>query len=395
MKFASIRFPGKFEDAFLYMEKLITITENNSVCIYDMNKIVNKLQEDTNLMDAPNLLFSRNDLIEEDEFRKRVNNPNSKANFLKAVEQINCESIEVGTDYTETIQWDLNIKDDIVLDVNIYNRRLYISTNKGLYHIDIDWESEKTTPIGSTIKRLDTKCVHTTAKFGTVNASCGSEGLFSFIDDFELGNKTTRKERHIEEYSIRSSWFDKFDVVNYQTNIYPSFFNSLKLNINEQNNLNEEKNYENESFIIVDIEKITFNINELIISKNLSNRINLDDIQFIYNSSKSLFITTYDGNIFILKLVNNDSNFSITNDYKYSGIGNLVSSIHTLGIKKAGIVIETDENILLFTGGKFVPIFNDEVISIRTFPNSKYYKNIISLTTSEEILLISVLDESI
>jgi hypothetical protein len=167
------------------------------------------------------------------------------------------------------------------------------------------------------------------------------------------------------------------------------------LDINKQNNINEEKNYENERCIIVDIEKITFNINELIIGKNLSNRIDLNDIQFIYNSSKSLFITTYDGNIFTLKLEKNDSNFSIINDYKYSGIGNLVSSIHTLGIKKAGIVIETDKNILLFTGGRFVPIFDDEVISIRTFPNSKYYKNIISLTTSEEILLFSVLDESI
>jgi hypothetical protein len=394
MKFASMRLPGKFEDAFLYMEKLITITENNSVCIYDMNRIVNKLQEDTNSIDAPNLLFSRNDLIE-DHFRDRLNNSIDKENFLKDVEQINCESIEFGTNYTENVEWDLGIKDDIVLDINIYNRRLYISTHKGLYHIDIDWASEKPTPIGSPIKRIDTKCIHTTAKYGTVNASCGSEGLFSFIDDFELGSKTTRKEKHIEEYSIRSGWFNKFDVVNYQANTHPSFFNSLKLNRNEQNNLNKEKNYENESFIIVDIEKTTFNINEFIISKNLRNRINFDDIQFVYNSSKSLFITTYDGNIFILGLERNNSDFNLSYDYKYDGINNLVSSIHTLGINKAGIVIETDENILLFAHGKFIPIFNDEVISIRTFPNSKYYKNIISLTTSEEIRLISVLDESI
>lgn len=393
MKFASMRFPGKFEDAFLYMEKLVTITENNSVCVYDMNNIVNKLQENTNLMDAPSLLFSRNDLIEEQVFRNRLYDPTSKANFLKAVEQINCESIEIGTDYTETVEWDLNIKDDIVLDVNIYNRRLYISTNKGLYHIDIDWESEKTIPLGRAIKRIDTKCIHTTAKFGTVNASCGSEGLYSFIDDFEIGNTNTRKERHIEEYSIRSSWFN-FDVVNYQANTNPSFFNSSKIKIKEQKNIQLEKNFENENYIIVNIEKSSFNFNDFFIKMNLQNKINLDEIYFTYNSSQSLFITTYDGSFFILKLQKEESNFNISDTYKFNGIKDLVSSIHTLGIRKAGIVIETDENILLFADGQFISIFDGEVISIRTFPNSKYYKNIISVTTSEEIRLISILDES-
>ncbi len=36
---------------------------------------------------------------------------------------------------------------------------------------------------------------------------------------------------------------------------------------------------------------------------------------------------------------------------------------------------------------------HSEVISIRTFAGSKHYKNIVSLTTPNEILLIAIFDE--
>ena len=84
MKIVSLRFPGNFEDAFLYMGRLITITENHTVCIYDMKNIVSKLQEDENLLDAPTLLFFRNDLIAQEQFRNQLHDESGKAAFIKA-----------------------------------------------------------------------------------------------------------------------------------------------------------------------------------------------------------------------------------------------------------------------------------------------------------------------
>ncbi|MEH2411624.1 hypothetical protein [Nostoc sp.] len=393
MKFVSIRFSGIFEDAFLYMGRLIIITEDNSVRVYNMKDVVNKLEEDETLLDAPTLLFFRNDLIDQAEFSERLNDDTGKADFLKAIEQIELKSIEIDANFIEYVELDLKIKADILLDLNIYNRRLYISTNKGLYHLDIDWESENITPINEPQKRLDTKCIYTTAKFGTVNASCGSEGLFSFIDDFSLGMNNTPKQNHIPEYSVRNAWLN-FDVVNYSTTINSTLFNTLKTQ-SQQEPLESKKNFEQESWIVTDLNKSEFDFNNLFVNSNLENKIDLENIQFVYNSSKSLFLSTYDGSLFILGLDNNSSSPipRVSYSYQYRGLGSLVSSIHTLGVKKAGIILEMDEQVLLFAHGKFIPIFNSEVISIRTFAGSRHYKNIVSLTTSNEVLLIAIFDE--
>ncbi len=392
MKVVSLRFPGNFEDAFLYMGRLITITENHSVCIYDMKNIVSKLQEDENLLNAPTLLFLRNDLIDQEQFRNQLHDESGKAAFIKAVDKIESKSIQIDTDFLEAVEWDLKIKADILLDLNIYNRRLYIGTNTGLYHLDLDWESENTMPINKAQKRLEAKCINTTAKFGTVNASCGSEGLFSFLDDFDLGVNNTRKEKHLPEYSLRTAWLN-FDVVNYSTPIAPTLFHSLKTQF-QQEKIEPRKNFEEESWIVTDLKESKFNFNSLFVNSNFHNITDLNNIQFVYNSSRSLFLCTHDGNLFTLGLQNDNSSVpSISYGSKYTGLGRSVSSIHTLGIRKAGIILEMDEQVLLFAHGKFIPIFNSEVISIRTFAGSKHYKNIVSLTTSNEVLLIAIFDE--
>ncbi|MBG1243369.1 hypothetical protein [Nostoc sp. NZL] len=393
MRVVSLRFPGNFEDAFLYMGRLIAITENHSVRIYDMKNVVSKLQEDEILLDVPTLLFFRNDLIDQEEFRDQLHDESGKAAFLKAIDKIESKSIQIDADFIETVEWDLKIKADILLDLNIYNRRLYIGTNTGLYHFDIDWESENTIPINEAQKRLEAKCIHTTAKFGTVNASCGSEGLFSFLDDFNLGRNNNRKEKHIPEYSLRNAWLN-FDVVNYPTTTSPTLFSSIQTKP-RQELIESQKNFEKESLIVTDLEQSEFDFNNLVVNSNLNNKIDLKNIQFVYNSSKSLFISTYDGSFFTLGLQDNSSSSIPRISYynKYMGLGSLVASIHTLGVKKAGIILEMDEQVLLFAHGKFIPIFNSEVISIRTFAGSKHYKNIVSLTTPNEILLIAIFDE--
>ncbi len=392
MKIVSLRFPGNFEDAFLYMGRLITITENHTVCIYDMKNIVSKLQEDENLLDAPTLLFFRNDLIAQEQFRNQLHDESGKAAFIKAVDKIESKSIQIDADFIEPVEWDLKIKADILLDLNIYNRRLYIGTNTGLYHLDLDWESENTIPINKAQKRLEAKCINTTAKFGTVNASCGSEGLFSFIDDFDLGMNNTRKDKHFPEYSLRTSWLD-FDVVNYSARIDLTLFDSLKTQF-QQEIIEPRKNFEEEILIVTDLKKSEFNFNSLFVNSNFHNEIDLNNIQFVYNSSRTLFLCTYDGSLFTLGLQKDNSSVPrISYDYKYTGLESSVSSIHTLGVKNAGIILEMDKKVLLFAHGEFIPIFNSEVISIRTFAGSKHYKNIVSLTTCNEVLLIAIFDE--
>lgn len=393
MKIVQLSFPGRFEDAFLYMGRLIVITENHSVRIYDMESVVNKLEENKVLLDAPTFLFFRNDWIKSQGFRDRLENETGKESFLKAVKQLESEQIKITTDFVKPVEWDLKIAADILLDLNIYNGRLYIGTNTGLYHLDLDWEEKTTKPINTAQKRLDAKCIHTTAKYGTVNASCGSDGWFSFLDVFDLGMSNSPKEKHNSEYSLRTAWLD-FDLVNYPTTVTPTLFNSVKTRLPQQL-IESKKNVEQEQWIITELEDNKFDLNSLFVNLNSPDEIDIEDLQFVHNSAKILFLSTYKGQLFALKLKTSSlNNPTVSYVTKYDGLNSLVSSLHTLsGGNSPALVLETDEQVILFAHNTFTPVFDGEVISIRTFSGSKHYRNIISLTTSNEVLLIAIFDE--
>ncbi|MEA5417596.1 hypothetical protein VB712_00070 [Spirulina sp. CCNP1310] len=393
MKVVSLTFPGRFEDAFLYMGRLFTITENHSVCVYDMKRIISKLEEEKDLLDAPTLLFFRNDWIDSEQFRHRLGDELKKKAFLRAIEKLESEPIQITTDFVQPIEWDLGITADILLDLNIYNGRAYIGTNKGLYHLDLDWEAESITPIAKAQKRLDAKCVHTTARYGTVNASCGSEGWFSFLDDFDLGASNTRREKHIPEYSLKTNWLD-FDVVNYPTSISPTLFSSVRTAASQAFSESKQNfDLEQERWIVTDLEDEEFSLDNLF--DNLNHGFSFENLQFVYNSSQALFLSTYDEYFFALHLERRSSSaptVSRVSDFK--GLKGLVSSLHTISAgRKPGLILETDEQILLFANCKFIPLFHDEVISIRTFSRSRHYRNIVSITTSDEIKLIAIFDD--
>jgi hypothetical protein len=393
MKIVQLSFPGRFEDAFLYMGRLIVITENHSVRIYDMESVVNKLEENKVLLDAPTFLFFRNDWIKSQGFRDRLDNETGKESFLKAVKQLESEQIKITTDFVKPVEWDLKIAADILLDLNIYNGRLYIGTNTGLYHLDLDWEEKTTKPINTAQKRLDAKCIHTTAKYGTVNASCGSDGWFSFLDVFDLGMSNSPKEKHNSEYSLRTAWLD-FDLVNYPTTVTPTLFNSVKTRLPQQL-IESKKNVEQEQWIITELEDNKFELNSLFVNLNSTDEIDIEDLQFVHNSAKILFLSTYNRQLFALKLKTSSlNNPTVSYVTKYDGLNSLVSSLHTLsGGNSPALVLETDEQVILFAHNTFTPVFDGEVISIRTFSGSKHYRNIISLTTSNEVLLIAIFDE--
>ena len=392
MRVVTLTFPGRFEDAFLYMGILVTITENHSVRSYDMENIVNKFQENESLHNAPQLLFLRNDLIDHENFRIRHNKTNKKEDFLKAIEIFKQRIVPIDLSFTNYTEWDLDIDADFLLDLNIYNKRLYIGANTGLYSIDLDWEKEDLEPINGhkPKKRLDAKCINTTAKFGTVNVSCGSDGWFSFLDDFSLVESNISKEKHIDEYSLRTSWLD-YSIVNYPTTINLTLIKTVRTST-EQELIDVENEFDQEIVTDLQVEN-TSHLDDLFRNSNVN--LDYENLQFLYNSSRCLFANTYDGQFITLSLQKSgDSTPKIKYAKTYEGLGSFISSVHTINIGNgAGLILETNEKILLFANGKFISIFEGEVISIRTFSRSKHHKNIVSITTSDQIFLIAIFDD--
>src|SRR5271165_5687988 len=88
------------------------------------------------------------------------------------------------------------------------------------------------------------RCVSTSAKYGTINASCGNEGLLSAIDDFESSGHARFPGLELTaEKSLRSSRLDH-DVVNYAA------VDSLTLLVNA---FEREKGFEREGKVLTQL----------------------------------------------------------------------------------------------------------------------------------------------
>lgn len=203
-----------------------------------------------------------------------------------------------------------------------------------------------------------------------------------------------RQEKYISEYSLRTAWLD-FDIVNYPTTVSPTLFNSVR-NAFVEEVIESKHNLEQEQWIVTDLEEQNkFALNSLFRNLDSVNAIDTEDLQFVHNSSQALFISTYNRELIALGLKRSGSSDpTISYVRKYEGLGSLVSSIHTISVGNGpGLVLEMEEEVLLFVRRQFIPIFDSEVISIRTFARSRHYKNITSVTTSNEVVLIATFDE--
>jgi len=74
MKIAKLFFPGIYEDAYVYMGRLFILTEQRTILVYDLDKLVNSLEQDSEKrvsgsLPIPTYMFSRNDWLSSSQFK--------------------------------------------------------------------------------------------------------------------------------------------------------------------------------------------------------------------------------------------------------------------------------------------------------------------------------------
>ena len=120
--------------------------------------------------------------------------------------------------------------------------------------------------------------------------------------------------------------------------------------------------------------------------------VQIESIQFTYNSNSVIFIHTFDGNFYSLGIKTpKEGRPQLTFRRTYKGSGTRIVSAHSTSV---GLVVETDHRVLLFAHHDWFPIHESEAISVRTFPRSRRYRNTIVITTEEGILIAGLFDEA-
>jgi len=226
MKIAKLLIRGQFENTFAYMGRLITITEDRAMQFYNLESIANFIETKySDTLPIPTYMFSRNDWFASPQFKALMQNETIAKNFYATFDRFPqpfldwTEISQLGSKISRPeLQKPLAINDTAILDMSVYNNRVYIGTTDSLHHLDVGLPQGATAKLQAPKKRLEVGCVNIAVKYGAANASCGSDGLYTFINDFDWrpqGRPEVKPyTKHIESGSLRTGWLD-YGFVNY------------------------------------------------------------------------------------------------------------------------------------------------------------------------------------
>lgn len=382
MKVAKLLIPGEFEDAFLYRGWLIAVTVNRTVDVYDFRHMVSSVGSTLSQGDSflP-MLFLRNEWLHGAQFNAFMSNADVYSTFCSFFDDLPSPIEVVESQGFIHHREPIGIDSRAILDLNIYNDRLFLGLDKGCFQQDFHWSSRAFAPKMAMAKRFDARCFGITTGFGALNLSCGDEGLFSSSDVFDWDariNPTHAVER-IAGASLRSAWLHD-DLMNYSNGAKPEL---------HRGHSTEKKSKAKK---LVEVYRDQIPLDDLFSKMKNEYHVTDDDVQFSFNSNDRMFVHTYDGRFFGIEVVWKKGDVprpKLTTTYKGEN-----SRILSAGFCHTGTAIETERRVFLFAKGLWHPLLDEEVISLRTFPDQRQLANTVLAVTEAGIFVISTFDDT-
>ncbi len=387
MKVAKLFVPGRFVDAFLYMGRVAAVTEERTLQILNLDEILEEMSErDPAIHPVATLMFARNDWAAEPVFKSLSRNASIWSSVSEAFDLFPQPFYELDAARRFTSEEDLGLPVGSILDMNIYNSRLYLGMNVGLFHLDLTWSEGAGLFQNGLQKRIDARCRGTSVGFGSINASCGEDGLFSSLDDFDwLEKRPTHQMTTIAPRSVQTNWL-QHDLVNYASFTEPTLLRSKSESVRRS-----ADSADRERKVITEIGSEKIDLGYLLDLLMTEYAVSKQSIQFTYNSTSVMFVHTNEGNFYALGIKSSKGKqpklqFSRT----YKGFGTRILGVNPT---EAGLVIEADRRVLLFSDHNWYPIQETDVISVRTFPRSRRYRNVVAMTLEDGLMLVGLFDE--
>lgn len=383
----------KAQDCYLYGGHIFIVTQSGELIFCSFTKFVKKFIGYNKQYDSfLRLNFLRNDYLNNRQGEYFLSIPSMKSTFDSVWNNLSNDNdiiIDIEEDSFEFID---KIPELPVYDIKAYAMRLYISTKKGLYEIELKTDSSGYKLQPSKMKRVfDQKVVGINAKSGEVFASAGSEGLFhgSFLNQ---NNRLKIIEKPIQKRSLKTSW-SSYNIVNYTD------LNKFDYLINETakqtDNAVRKGNYSK-----FDDKKEHVRINKVctmeIPMDNLLEKsaIQNEEILYCFNSNEKGYFYLSDGNFYLLNLIKDKQEIK---DVHFSSRKKIIPFDSTKSFRPLssqiiplGCVVEFYNGISLFQNNTQIQLEDDSALSFRSYVNSIRYRNIISIVKEEFISLYAI-----
>lgn len=384
MKTLRLFIPGSFEDAQVYMGHLIAFTTERDTRLIELEPLTARLETAYPAWQGIlKLAFARNDWLTGSVVTSLARNRRVADALNKSVDELSTEELVVTGDDVDFHRLEgFTQKADVVLDTVLYGSRLYLGTTSGLFDYDIDWQRRK---VHRMRQRIDARCVAASAEYGAVNASCEADGLFTGYDEF--GWTASYGDGSIEltqtaPRSVRSAWYST-DLVNYEGAVEPELLRASIEEVKVSSAFAERERKVVTRFSDPSGDELK----DLVGTLHYERRVPQDDLQFIWNSSRAFFINTHSHGFFTA--VRNPPKQGGTRIARHGSATGRVVAVHPFA---RGWVIETDFRPYVLSGGRLSQLIDEEPLSVRTFPGSKRYRRLITVTVEDGVHLISAIE---
>jgi hypothetical protein len=372
------------------MGKLNILSRERSLVVYDLDGLAARLEESFPLAaPLPRFLFARNDWLEGAALKALVLNNSIRLAFNVVLADLSRDLHEIPDSVRPVREQGIGLKSRTIHDMRCYLTRLYIGADDGVFDWDVDWQDGELASAPRT--RLDARCYSLGTGYGVVTASCGKEGLFSAFGEYEHHRHVNERSlRRTAARSVRSGWIGR-NLLNYGDNASASLYEAKReprksptppgVRAAEQ---------EAEDTVVTALKETRIRLSQLLWSEDTL-PLGLDDVQYAFNSPQVVFVRTYDGMFHSWRwqppTKKREGRFVYRKNLEPSAERVLRASV-----SGAGVVVETDERVRLFSSGKWITLYDGPVISVRTFLSSRRFKNLIAITAEEGVWLVSVVD---
>gem|GEM_PF-6804503 len=365
---------GNFDEAYIYMQKLVLINEDGDLFFVNLDRATQHLEQEYRnkgySSSIPTHLFSRNDWLRGEQFKSLLSNVSISKAFLSALKDFP-ENIELpSNNFIEHVGKTGVSK---LLDTTIYNRRIYLGNEQGSYYLDLEWSDRFIKQNKAAEKQHDATCVQINVSHGAVNLSCREDGLFTRFDDFNKleSNQYSNEFRPapMSNTSFRTGWLNS-QLVNYSSQT-----ESMALKVR----------YSDEKVADADTQEkiaIGFEDNPILLKRDSSNAL------FTSNTENSLLIQTVNQELLQINVKREDLNPNQKEKILYQ----FLERIFDIKKLNQSFVIELYDSVQLLNKNKLFSLVDEEILSMKTYPNSRRYKNLTTIVTEEGVYIISIVD---
>ncbi|MDQ5867772.1 MAG: hypothetical protein M3390_18915 [Chloroflexota bacterium] len=370
MEILKLYIPGRFEHAYAYLDQLIILTEDQRILTFGFRRLVQALGE----------IYSELKPALQQGFSAHHDSAgsNSLNDLVPQALQDPKAFVEIPSSLlADPGRQDLNVQATVLLDVELYFWNMYLGADTGFYTVSGNWASSDLDLNIS--KQLDATCYDITAYLGVVNASCGQDGLFSSFRNFQsVYDQSPEPLKPITSTSLYTSWLRQ-TLVNYTSS---ATFQLLPTKQEPR----WDKAANRPGIAITDIESVPYNVDVLLTQLGTEYGFTRDSIQYAYSSLSTLFLHTWNGDFLTVDInLPNHDGVRARSVHKYNSSLGRVLSADSMGPNR--LLVETEQSIMLFADGRWVPVVSGEAISVKTFPRSKRYRNLVAVTLEHGLVL--------